>query len=727
MAEQIKQRIVLEGADAIQRQLEAIGKAGSEAFQKLQDASKAAGSVGADQKLKEAVSSLQQYNRALAESQKQLTNTGRASGEASKGAGLLSRELKDVAENQLQRIGISGPLATTAVNGLSSAFNGLAAAGRFGAIGIAGLTGGIALALPGLISLGKAASDAINALSDVGKRIGLNANEVNKFRSQLAGIGVESKDADTALQSIGKVLDTLYLNSVEAARGARKNIRSIGEPSEQVSRQLVKVGDSFVTITRASGEAGRQLKTQLDGLGGLIQSTLKIEPATLAGKTIDQVFRDVAAAIAKIDDEKLRRITASRFEDAGLKGITEAAERLREYGSIRERTQIQITEADEEAAKRAKEIATSYQQTWNDLTISLGASLQGLSTTWAQLKLAFAESVLSFSESLRRGGLAGAASDRIEGYGSFLSGIREVIKSAGEILSGAATGSASVTEGANAAKQALTEAGSAAQTANQQITAIGTSGKIIRNTFSEAKAPIDEINRSIDEFFFDNAELGDGLETALDDVDRAVVNTATTIEREFEFSETIAALTAAFESLWQSVAASAQSALSSVDAQIQSILSSILSAVSQIQSAVSSISVPSVSSDTEGFATGGYIRGRGTSTSDSILARLSNGEFVMRAAAVRKFGPQFFAALNSLRLPQFATGGLVQAMAMPQMNLSPSFELSGSGPSLRPLAVTIGGETFQMMAPEDTAQSLMRFATVKQIRSNGRKPSWHGG
>lgn len=47
------------------------------------------------------------------------------------------------------------------------------------------------------------------------------------------------------------------------------------------------------------------------------------------------------------------------------------------------------------------------------------------------------------------------------------------------------------------------------------------------------------------------------------------------------------------------------------------------------------------------FATGGLVEGPGTGTSDSILARLSNGEFVNRAAAVNKFGRPFFEDLNA--------------------------------------------------------------------------------
>lgn len=54
------------------------------------------------------------------------------------------------------------------------------------------------------------------------------------------------------------------------------------------------------------------------------------------------------------------------------------------------------------------------------------------------------------------------------------------------------------------------------------------------------------------------------------------------------------------------------------------------------------------------FATGGSVQGSGTSTSDSILARLSNGEFVIRAAAVQHWGEDFLAELNSMRSPRLA-------------------------------------------------------------------------
>jgi hypothetical protein len=64
-----------------------------------------------------------------------------------------------------------------------------------------------------------------------------------------------------------------------------------------------------------------------------------------------------------------------------------------------------------------------------------------------------------------------------------------------------------------------------------------------------------------------------------------------------------------------------------------------------------------------GFASGGFVSGPGSATSDSIPARLSNGEFVVRAAAVQKYGLGLMSAINGLNYPRkgFASGGPVQA------------------------------------------------------------------
>ena len=57
-------------------------------------------------------------------------------------------------------------------------------------------------------------------------------------------------------------------------------------------------------------------------------------------------------------------------------------------------------------------------------------------------------------------------------------------------------------------------------------------------------------------------------------------------------------------------------------------------------------------------ADGGMIYGAGTSTSDSIPAMLSNGEFVVKASAVQKYGVGTMEAINSMR---YASGGMISS------------------------------------------------------------------
>ena len=61
-----------------------------------------------------------------------------------------------------------------------------------------------------------------------------------------------------------------------------------------------------------------------------------------------------------------------------------------------------------------------------------------------------------------------------------------------------------------------------------------------------------------------------------------------------------------------------------------------------------------------GYAGGGHVKGAGTSTSDSIPAMLSNGEYVMPAKATQEYGTGFLDMMRDLKLPKrkFNSGGL---------------------------------------------------------------------
>ena len=65
-----------------------------------------------------------------------------------------------------------------------------------------------------------------------------------------------------------------------------------------------------------------------------------------------------------------------------------------------------------------------------------------------------------------------------------------------------------------------------------------------------------------------------------------------------------------------------------------------------------------------GFATGGYVSGAGTGTSDSIMARLSDGEFVVNAAATKR-NRALLEAINSNERVSVAGGSGAGASAQP--------------------------------------------------------------
>lgn len=120
-----------------------------------------------------------------------------------------------------------------------------------------------------------------------------------------------------------------------------------------------------------------------------------------------------------------------------------------------------------------------------------------------------------------------------------------------------------------------------------------------------------------------------------------------------------------------------------------------------------------------GHADGGYISGAGSATSDSIGARLSNGEYVVKAAAVRAYGRDFMDSINSIGAQGFAFGGYVGTPA-------PRFSTeSGAARSAgNPVNLHIDGNTFKMNAPADVAAKLTHFAISRQMAETGRKPSW---
>ncbi|WP_373047178.1 hypothetical protein [Vulgatibacter sp.] len=136
-----------------------------------------------------------------------------------------------------------------------------------------------------------------------------------------------------------------------------------------------------------------------------------------------------------------------------------------------------------------------------------------------------------------------------------------------------------------------------------------------------------------------------------------------------------------------------------------------------------------------GFSEGGEVVGPGTETSDSIVARLSKKEFVIKASSAKRLGLPMLHYLNSLgdrpgaRLPGFARGGLVGGGdlsasqihgAAGAVTVSPTVVLNSNGGLLhRELLAREMGPALRQMAIEQV-DSIIRQLNLKPAAVSAR-------
>lgn len=117
-------------------------------------------------------------------------------------------------------------------------------------------------------------------------------------------------------------------------------------------------------------------------------------------------------------------------------------------------------------------------------------------------------------------------------------------------------------------------------------------------------------------------------------------------------------------------------------------------------------------------ARGGPVSGPGTSTSDSILAWLSDGEYVLDALTTRFFGPNFLRGLqtfaqrgiNPFSIPRFAAGGPVSAFSGGPAVLGQMMEMASRAPSRDVVDVNlnVGNKTHRLQGDREQVDGLVR-------------------
>lgn len=108
----------------------------------------------------------------------------------------------------------------------------------------------------------------------------------------------------------------------------------------------------------------------------------------------------------------------------------------------------------------------------------------------------------------------------------------------------------------------------------------------------------------------------------------------------------------------------------------------------------------------------GLVQGPGSGISDSIATRVSNGEYVMRAAAVRRYGRAFFDTINSLGSPQ---GSKQRTYARPAPQ-APTDATGGLGSSAEVLALLRLIAERAGLDTEALAEAMSRHSEAAQKR-----------
>jgi hypothetical protein len=134
-----------------------------------------------------------------------------------------------------------------------------------------------------------------------------------------------------------------------------------------------------------------------------------------------------------------------------------------------------------------------------------------------------------------------------------------------------------------------------------------------------------------------------------------------------------------------------------------------------------------------GAAAGGLQRGPGSGTSDSLLRRLSDGEYVVKARAVKYWGVRVLHSINNMVSPKgYAAGGYVDSLggAMAPAGRGGGLAAYQAAAALEgrvSVDLSHNGTTFHgLLAPAAVARSLTRYASGQQRVSLGRRSTAWG-
>lgn len=737
MAE-FKQRITLEGADVVLRQLQQIGATGQQSFNQLQTA------VNAN-------------NTALSRISQTVNTT----------------------QQSVQRFGQSLSQLTSIVSPLSNNIGGLLSV--FGAF--AG-PAGIAAASVGLIAFVRSAADAIVQTDRLARAFGLTNAQFRGLGRVVQEAGLSIEDLQTALtrfaggaateasRQIKGLVDVIKLlpqtnfrnlirvddvladiqRTREAALRLAEQIKATFEETrdpraalsiEQIARQLEQTARradaAGAAMRRALGEAlGQDLPlTQLERLDQIIVKTeagirsLGVSFLDARGKQVDTLtaLSRFIDELAKVEPGLRRaRIEATAFGRGIGVEVAEALINARRNGEslIEVLERFGVIDAPVENARQLRlafiELDRSAAAVKNNLVAAFGPDLS-LALRGAASEVLRFRSILAgnFRDAFRDA--SGLLQLLFRNLPAQLQGFNLA-----RLLFNPALVQQAAEEFLNAARLAVSQF---FQSLAQDLASVRT---LIADVFRGLGVDVDAVFRTISSAaqttfaFIQRVFAGnitwDEFRTAAQSAFDFVVNLFT------QFPASIASAIAALPDI---LSAPFRTWLDVVSGIVRTIMDFIRSIGSSLRDAISSGSEGVTGGE---FASGGFVRGPGTGTSDSILARfgrgmirVSNGEFIVRADAVkelmRRYGSGIMWAINRGELPKFSLGGLVDRVNASIADLAiPRFAGGGMIDAMAIPAAASGGQVFlsfnggKSVGPFSGSEDAIRALTKAAVSSN---------
>ena len=734
----IKQRIALDGGKEIEGQLKALGAAGEKAFKDIQNAANKANLEKFGASLSKAGSDLATVGRRVA-----LLGAGLATAAAGAGAALFglaksSGEVADQAGKAAEKTGLQ-----------VEAYSKLAFAAEMADVSNEQFVSGMS-------RLNKAIAEAATTTTKAGEAIDTSGVKVTRF-------GAAAKKTADATKAAGTVFDKLGVKIRDSNGALRTNEAILLDVADAFARMPEGALKSALAI-ELFGKAGAELlpflnegKAGLFDLGeqakklGIVLTDVQAKIGDDLGDSLDGVKKAAAGARLQLGLIFSPGLTAlaNGFADV----IANNRDALLEFGQVINRNVLSVVgDLLHLLSGNSQNVKNPWIKEWSAAIIQFGNDVSGvfnglvlpafkLLREGAQFladqinrvfgtditggELALGAAVLSLVGAFSL--LGSTVSVVVAGVGllaGLIGGIPVAIIAAviaagiaiavfwDEIKAGAASAWQFITEGAAAAWQGIVQG------------ATDLWAQIVGAFESGQQMAVDAFNGIVEAIVAAWGGLTDRLGQIAQQIVERIANWFGTLPQRIT-------------SIFNSLVSIASTVLNRISALVDSIVAKVKSAINLARQLVGG--GDSGGDGGQGFAAGGSVRGPGGPRTDSILARLSDGEFVIQAKVVRRLGVDFFHRLNNGLLPSlqglrgFSVGGFtdglnrsMQQLSIPRLATGGMTKLvpaAAGGSNKTPLNLNFPGfGSFQVMADDDVAMSLQRVAVKSGLLSTGRKP-----